>query len=130
MTLTENFLIQFLQRFDEYPFLVKLKEEEHLIGDGTPAFTVKLQNDIPKQELLTSTSLALGEAYMRGDLDIDGDLFDALDHFLGQMGKFSTNHSALKKLIFSSHSKKNQQKKYLLITISVMISTAYGWMTP
>lgn len=111
MTLTENFLIQFLQRFDEYPFLVKLKEEEHLIGDGTPAFTVKLQNDIPKQELLTSTSLALGEAYMRGDLDIDGDLFDALDHFLGQMGKFSTNHSALKKLIFSSHSKKNQQKE-------------------
>lgn len=111
MTLTENFLIQFLRRFDEYPFLVKLRDEEHLIGDGTPAFTVKLQNDIPKQELLTSTSLALGEAYMRGDLDIEGDLFDALDHFLGQMGKFSTNHSALKKLIFSSHSKKNQQKE-------------------
>lgn len=111
MTLTENFLIQFLRRFDEYPFLVKLRDEEHLIGDGTPAFTVKLQNDIPKQELLTSTSLALGETYMRGDLDIEGDLFDALDHFLGQMGKFSTNHSALKKLIFSSHSKKNQQKE-------------------
>ena len=34
---------------------------------------------------------------MRGDLDIEGNLYEALDHFLGQMGKFSTNESALKK---------------------------------
>ena len=31
--------------------------------------------------------------------------------FLGQMGKFSTDKKALKKLIFSSLTKKNQQKE-------------------
>ena len=57
---------------------------------------------------MRSTSLALGEAYMRGDLEVEGDLFEALDHFLGQMGKFSTDQKALKKLLFPSVSKKNQ----------------------
>lgn len=31
--------------------------------------------------------------------------------FMGQMGKFSTNESALKKIMFSSTSKKNQEKE-------------------
>lgn len=35
----------------------------------------------------------------------------ALDHFLGQMGKFSTDRNALSKLIFSATNKKNQQKE-------------------
>lgn len=61
--------------------------------------------------LMKSTSLALGEAYMDGDLEIEGDLYYALDHFLGQMDKFSTDESALKKLIFTSTEKKNQQKE-------------------
>lgn len=111
MSITDNFLIDFLQKFDEYPFIVKLSGKEYKIGNGDPTFTVSLNKDIPKKELITSTSLALGEAYMRGDLEIEGDLFNALDHFLGQMGKFSTDKSALKKLIFSSVSKKNQEKE-------------------
>ena len=44
-------------------------------------------------------------------LDIEGNLYEALDHFLGQMSKFSTNESALKKIMFSSTSKKNQEKE-------------------
>ena len=66
---------------------------------------------IPLTELMTSTSLALGEAYMNGDLEVEGDLYEALNHFLGQMGKFSTDKKALKKLIFSSSAKKNQEKE-------------------
>lgn len=111
MNITDNFLLQFLQKFDKYPFFVKMDGKEYLVGDGEPTFTVDFKKDIPKSELLTSTSLALGEAYMRGDLEIEGDLFEALDHFLGQMSKFSTDKSALKKLIFSSNSKKNQKKE-------------------
>ena len=48
---------------------------------------------------------------MDGDLEIEGDLYHALNMFLGQMGKFSTDKKALKKLIFSSLTKKNQQKE-------------------
>lgn len=109
--MTDNFLITFLQRFDEHPFDVKLHGKTHHIGNGNPTFLVNLKEDIGGKDLITSTSLALGEAYMKGNLEIEGDLFHALDNFLGQMGKFSTDHSKLKKLIFSSQSKKNQEKE-------------------
>lgn len=107
----ENVMIQFLKKFDEHPFLVKIKGKEYQIGEGTPVFTINLKKSIPLNELAASTSLALGEAYMNGDLEIEGDLYQALDHFLGQMGKFSTDEHALKKLMFTSSSKKNQKKE-------------------
>ena len=109
--IVEQGLISFLKKFDEQPFLVKLDGKEYKIGEGEPTFTVKFNKSIPVSSLLTSTSIALGEAYMDGDLEIEGDLYEALDHFLGQMGKFSTDQNALKKLIFTSSSKKNQQKE-------------------
>lgn len=109
--LEENVLISFLQKFDQYPFYVKINENVHLIGQGKPEFTVIIKKEIPLSRLVTSTSLALGEAYMDGDLEIVGDLYYALDHFLGQMGKFSTDESALKKLIHSSTARKNQKKE-------------------
>ncbi len=109
--LEENAFISFLKKFDEYPFRVKINQKEYLIGEGKPEFTVIFNKPIPLTSLMTSTSLALGEAYMDGTLEIEGDLYYALDHFLGQMGKFSTDKSALKKLIFSSTAKKNQKKE-------------------
>lgn len=109
--LEENIMIQFLKKFDEHPFLVKIKGKEYQIGEGTPAFTVTFHKTIPLSALATSTSLALGEAYMNGDLEIEGDLYEALNHFLGQMGKFSTDEHALKKLMFTPSSKKNQLKE-------------------
>ena len=107
----KDILVTFLERFTDYPFLVKLNGKEYKIGEGTPEFTVKFNKSIPKTKLLTSTSLALGEAYMDKDLEIEGDLYYALDHFLGQLGKFSTDENALKKIMHSSVSKKNQEKE-------------------
>ena len=107
----KDILVTFLERFNDYPFLVKLNGQEYKIGEGTPEFTVKFNKSIPKTKLLTSTSLALGEAYMDKDLEIEGDLYYALDHFLGQLGKFSTDENALKKIMHSSVSKKNQEKE-------------------
>lgn len=111
MKIGTKVLLQFLERFDENPFIVKIDGEEFRIGDGVPAFTVSLSKAIPLDALTTSTSLALGEAYMDGELEIEGDLYEALDHFLGQMGKFSTDRNALSKLIFTATNKKNQQKE-------------------
>ena len=70
----EKAMVQFLERFTDYPFLVKFKNSEYPIGEGEPTFTVNFKETIPLAELLKSTSLALGEAYMRGDLDIEGNL--------------------------------------------------------
>lgn len=48
---------------------------------------------------------------MDGDIEIEGDLYQALNLFLGQLGKFSTDRKKLKKLIFTSTSKANQKKE-------------------
>ncbi|MCI9476006.1 cyclopropane-fatty-acyl-phospholipid synthase family protein [Anaerovoracaceae bacterium 41-7] len=109
--LKENVMIQFLKKFDACPFTIKMGKKEYQIGDGIPAFAVKFHKMIPLGDLSTSTSLALGEAYMDGNLEVEGSLYEALDLFLGQIGKFSTDHNALKKLIFPSRSKKNQEKE-------------------
>lgn len=104
-------MIDFLKKFDEKPFCVELKGKEYQIGEGKPMFKVKLKKELSLSELMKSTSLALGEAYMKGDLEIEGDLYHALNCFLGQMSKFQTDKKSLKKLIFTSTSKKNQKKE-------------------
>ncbi len=111
METTDNLMLKFLQKFEESPFLLKLNGKEHLIGSGPPTFIVEFKKPISMLELTKSTSLALGEAYMRGDLEIEGDLYTALDNFLSQREKFSTNPSLLKRLLFPPVSKKNQQKE-------------------
>lgn len=109
--LEEKVMVDFLKKFDAHPFLVKIDGKEYLIGEGVPAFTVDFKKTIPLSKLAASTSLALGEAYMEGDLEIEGELYQALDYFLEQMGKFSTDRNALKKLMFTSTAKRNQKKE-------------------
>lgn len=48
---------------------------------------------------------------MNGDIEIEGDLYETLHLFLGQIGKFSTDHKKLKRLIYPSKSKKIQEKE-------------------
>ncbi len=106
-----KFLENYLADIIPVAFRLKMPDGESVVGQGAPQFTVTLKKDISKKELLTSTSLALGEAYMRGDLEVDSDLFQVLDTFLGQMGKFTTDSSALKKLLHTAQTKKNQKQE-------------------
>lgn len=109
--LQENLIVSFLKKFDQNPFSLILNDQKYLIGKGDPLFTVIFHKGIPLSALTTSTSLALGEAYMDGTMEIEGELYYALDHFLGQMGKFSKDESILKKLMYTPTAKKNQQKE-------------------
>ncbi len=104
-----QFLADYLQSFVKVSFTLESNGERQVIGDGEPEFTIKLNAPLDKQELLTSTSLALGEAYMRGDIEVDRDLYEVLNLFLGNMSQFNRDHKKLKKLIFTSRSKKNQK---------------------
>jgi cyclopropane-fatty-acyl-phospholipid synthase len=107
-----SFYIKYLEKFDDIPFKVKFQNnEEYVIGEGTPQFEITVKNEISKTELLKSTSIALGEAYMRGDIEIQGDLFQVLNLFLSQMDKFTTDAKSLKNLIFTSSSPKNQKSE-------------------
>ena len=80
--LEEKAMVQFLNRFTDYPFLVKWKDHEDRVGHGNPMFAVDIRETIPVKKLMDSTSLALGEAYMKGKLEVEGSLYEALDHFL------------------------------------------------
>ena len=60
---------------------------------------------------MSSTSLALGEAYMRKDLEIEGDLFTALQCILSQTSQFSLDKSALGRILYTSESKSTQKKQ-------------------
>lgn len=85
--------------------------EELVIGESEPDFVVNINDSIDKKALLNSTSLALGEAYMDKTIDIEGDLFKALNIVLGKMDEFSVNNNVLKKIIFTSTSAKNQKEE-------------------
>ena len=111
MHILDTFLIHYLHRFDKYCFTVELHDKKYTIGSGQPLFNVVIHKDIPKRELLSSTSLALGEAYMRKDLEIEGDLFTALQCILSQTSQFSLDKSALKRILYTPESKSYQKQQ-------------------
>ena len=113
MGLESKIIKKYFNKNNQTSFKVIFKDGEVLeIGDGNPKFVVRVNGTIDKKSLLTSTSLALGEAYMDKKLDMEsGDLYDALDIVLGKLDEFNFNESALSKLMFTSTSKKNQKKE-------------------
>lgn len=106
-----EFLTSYLGGIIPVAFRIQSGEESMIVGRDRPEFTITLNEDLDKKELLTSTSLALGEAYMKEELEVDRDLYEVLNLFLGQMGKFKMDKSALKKLILTAKAKKNQEKE-------------------
>ena len=107
----KSFISQYLQDLVPVAFELESAQEFHMMGTGPAQFKVKLKREIPKRELLKSTSLALGEAYVRGDLELDRDLYEVLDMFLGQMDRFRLNPSALHGLLHSSLAAKHQKQE-------------------
>ena len=73
-SIEEKTMVHFLSRFTDHPFVIKFRDHEFPVGEGSPAFTVVFKEAIPVSKLLTSTSLALGEACMDGKLEVEGNL--------------------------------------------------------
>ncbi|MCM1257489.1 MAG: cyclopropane-fatty-acyl-phospholipid synthase family protein [Roseburia sp.] len=111
MPLLEKEFVKFMGQFDACPFEIITGEKSHFIGEGEPKFAVTIHRFPKVKSLLTSTSIALGEAYMDGDIEIHGDLYETLNLFMGQMDKFYTDKWRLRKLIFTSGDKSSQKKE-------------------
>lgn len=107
----KDFIVDYLKDIIPVCFNLKRKDKNTIVGIGEPEFTVTLNKEISQSDLLKSTSLALGEAYMNGDIQIDKDIYEVLDKFMGNMDKFKTNRFRLGKLFLNSLSKKNQKKE-------------------
>lgn len=106
-----SYISQYLKGLIPVSFELETAEEFQVIGTGPAQFKVKLKRELPKRELMRSTSLALGEAYMRGDIELDKDLYEVLDLFMGEMEKFKTNRRALHRLLHTSLGMQNQKKE-------------------
>jgi len=98
----KNRISQYLQDLIPVTFALETAEEFQVIGSGPVQFKVRVRQEIPKKELVRSTSLALGEAYMRGDIEVDRDLYEVLDLFLGNMERFRRSPHALKGILNTS----------------------------
>ena len=116
----------YLSRLDRVPFSVEFGEEwgetlgagadaqrTYQVGQGEPAFRIRVTEPIPKRDLLASTSLALGEAYMDGRIQVEGDLYAALDLIMSQKGKFALAPHArpIRPLLHTPLTAKQQQRE-------------------
>ena len=111
MDLEKMFIKKFVSNGSKTPFTMKFWDDEKVkIGEGESLFTVHLNEPLNKKEFLTSASLALGEAYMNKSIDIEGDLYTAMDTLLSNIKASPTNTKALPK-IFSKSTAKLKQKK-------------------
>lgn len=109
--LFDTFFLHYLERFNDHCFIVKVGDKQYTIGEGSPEFTIIINKDISKKDILVSAELALGEAYMRGDIEIEGDLFKALCIVLGHVNKEPVNKKVLSPLFNLGLRKKDQKQQ-------------------
>jgi cyclopropane-fatty-acyl-phospholipid synthase len=75
-------LFEYLQKHWQGPALhIELEGKRRVIGQGTPRMTIIVYHPRSLWRLPFSPSLAFGEAYMRGDLEVQGSLEDLLEGF-------------------------------------------------
>ena len=112
MNVDKMFLKAFLHNFEGESFSVKFWDgDEVKIGDNTPLFKIILNKPIPKKDILASTTLAFGEAYMNGDLEVEGDFLLMLNTVLKYKEKFTTDFKGLPKIFSNLTSAKKQKEE-------------------
>ena len=112
MNVDKIFLKSFLHTFKDESFCVKFwDDDEDKVGENEPLFKIILKKPIPKKDILTSTTLAFGEAYMNGDLEVEGDFLLMLNTVLKYKEKFTTDFRGLPKIFSNLTSRKKQKEE-------------------
>ncbi len=77
-----NTILNKLQsRWQGPPITVEIKGKSYQLGQGTPKTRLIIKNPSVLPRFLFSTSLAFGEAYMNGGIEVQGDLLDILEGY-------------------------------------------------
>jgi cyclopropane-fatty-acyl-phospholipid synthase len=82
-------------------------------GDGNPDATITFKREIPIKELTKNASLALGEAYQQGDIEVEGDgrpLQKILTAAYESADSFMRNSKLMRIIPKQSHSEKASKK--------------------
>lgn len=112
MNVDKIFIKSFLHTFKDESFCVKFWDgDEVKVGENEPLFKIILKKPIPKKDILTSTTLAFGEAYMNGDLEVEGDFLLMLNTVLKYKDKFTTDFKGLPKIFSNLTSTKKQKEE-------------------
>ena len=85
--------------------------EEETYGEGAPRFRLIFNEPIPKADLIADPSLALGEAYMHGIIDVEGSLRELVQSIYCNRESFlRQGHRYNKALKLISNNKKRSKE--------------------
>lgn len=79
-------------------------------GDGKVAATITMKEPIPIQELRKNASIALGEAYMDGKIDVEGSIEDLIVAAYQKSTSFIRDHKYINFLPKQNHNENNSKK--------------------
>ena len=78
-------------------------------GDGEPEITITFKEKIPIRDITKNASIALGEAYMDGKIEIQGSIQKLIESAYESAGGFMRNSKFRKFLPKQGHSEKKSE---------------------
>ena len=97
MEISKNIVKSLAENLSDRPFNLEFWDGEVIqYGSGEPEFKLIIKNFPSKKDLLSDPSLALGEAYMKGDIDIEGDLQKFFESMIRNKDSFMNKSTVLK----------------------------------
>ncbi len=112
MDIAKIFLDKYLSNISKDTFAIKYWDNDRKIyGDGEPQFTIVFKEPIPKKKILNDPSLAFGEAYMDGIIEVEGNLRETLEAVYRNKDSFLNKPRVLTKLSKIVPTSIDQQKE-------------------
>ncbi|MDK0708779.1 cyclopropane-fatty-acyl-phospholipid synthase [Clostridium perfringens] len=97
MEINKSIVKSIAEHLSDRPFDLEYWDGEIIkYGNGDPEFKVIIKNFPSKKELLADPSVALGEAYMKGDIDIEGDLQKFFESIIRNKDSFMNKNTVFR----------------------------------
>ena len=97
MEINKSIVKSIAEHLSDRPFDLEYWDGEIIkYGEGDPEFKLIIKNFPSKKELLADPSVALGEAYMKGDIDIEGDLQKFFESIIRNKDSFMNKNTVFK----------------------------------
>lgn len=97
MEINKNIVKSIAEHLSDKPFDLEYWDGEIIkYGEGEPEFKLIIKKFPSKKELLSDPSVALGEAYMKGDIDIEGDLQKFFESIIRNKDSFMNKNTVFR----------------------------------
>lgn len=97
MEINKNIVKSIAEHLSDRPFDLEYWDGEIIkYGEGEPEFKLIIKNFPSKKELLSDPSVALGEAYMKSDIDIEGDLQKFFESIIRNKDSFMNKNTVFR----------------------------------